>query len=379
MDLSELREKIDAVDDELVKLFARRMVAAGEIAEFKKANGLPILEVTREREILGRISSLAGEEFENHARVLFSTLFDLSRSYQSSRTDPESETAVRIAAALEDTPCLFPAKGSVACQGLPGAYSQKACDRMFSFADILYFRTFEGVFSAVEKGLCQYGVLPIENSTHGSVNEVYDLMRHHNFYIARSMKLHISHCLLALPGAELKDVREIVSHEQAIGQCGNFLDSLPGVRITPCENTAEAAKTVAESGRRELAAISSGDCASIYGLTRLKDRIANSDNNFTRFIVISKRLEIYPGSGKASIMFAVPDTPGSLSRTLAKFSSLGINLTKLESRPLSGSDFRYMFYMDIDASVHSPGFISLLSELENELELFVFLGNYIEV
>jgi chorismate mutase/prephenate dehydratase len=379
MDLKEKRAQIDKIDEKLTALFVERMKAAGEIALYKKEQGLPILNAAREREILNRVSGLAGDELDGYARILFSTLFDLSRSYQSSCMGWQSRTAEQIARALAETPKVFPAKGIVACQGVEGAYSQQACDKMFSFANILYFKNFEGVFSAVEKGLCQYGVLPIENSTHGSVNEVYDLMRGHNFHIVKSMRLHISHSLLARPGVKLTDIKEIFSHEQAIGQCADFLAKLPDVKVTVCENTAVAAKMVAESDRTDIAAISSKDCAGIYGLTILQDHVHNTDNNYTRFITIAKKPEIYPGSNKISLMISVPNSPGSLTRTLAKFSSLGVNMTKLESRPLAGTDFQYMFYLDFDASIYSPEVISLLSELENEMELFVFLGAYSEV
>ena len=379
MDLKEKRAQIDAIDEKLTSLFVERMKTAGEIAQYKKEQGIPILNTAREREILNRVTQMAGDELDGYARILFSTLFDLSRSYQNACMGWRSRTAEQITQALAETQKVFPAKGVVACQGVEGAYSQQACDKMFSFANILYFKNFEGVFSAVEKGLCQYGVLPIENSTHGSVNEVYDLMRGHNFHIVKSMRLHISHSLLAKPGAKLDQIREIYSHEQAIGQCSDFLSKLPDVKVTVCENTAMAAKLVAESERADVAAISSKDCAALYGLTVLQDHVHNTDNNYTRFITISKKLEIYPGSNKISLMFSVPNTPGSLTRTLAKFSSLGVNLTKLESRPLSGTDFQYMFYLDFDASIYSPEVVSLLSELENEMELFVFLGAYSEV
>lgn len=379
MDINGLREKINDVDAELTRLFCERMRLSGDIAEFKEKNGLPILNTEREREILSRVSERSGTELEGYARVLFSTLFDLSRAYQSSRMGGNTQVTERVLKAVSETPEIFPARATVACQGLPGAYSQQACDKLFSFAEISYFKSFDAVFSAVWQGLCEYGVLPLENSSHGSVDEVYDLMRNHNFSIVRSMKLHVAHSLLALPGVKLSEIREVVSHEQAIGQCGEFLKSLGDVKIRVCENTAIAAKLVAESGRRDLAAISSGDCAAIYGLKAVRERIHDTDNNYTRFIVISRRLEIYPGANRLSLMFSVPDRPGSLTRTLSKFAALGINLKKLESRPLAGTDFRYMFYMDVEAPVCSAEVRGLLGELEAELDMFSFLGAYTEV
>ena len=243
----------------------------------------------------------------------------------------------------------------------------------------MYFNSFEGVFNAVEKGLCQYGILPIENSSYGSVGAVYDLMQNYNFHIAKGIRLRISHNLMAKPGTTLSDVKEIFSHEQALGQCGDFLKELKDVKVTVVENTAIAAKMVAESDRDDVAAICSKECADLYGLDVLKKQIQLSDNNYTRFICISKKMEIYPGSNKISLILSLPHTPRSLYLAISKFAALGINLTKLESRPIPGSDFEFMFYFDLDASVYSPELINLLSEMESQPETFVFLGCYTEV
>lgn len=378
MNLESLRKDLDIIDTQITELFVKRMGLCGEIAKWKKENHIAVTNQGREREILSRISAQAGDEMDSYARILFSTLFDLSRSYQSMIITEESAVAKEIETALENTPKMLPKKAVVACQGVEGGYAQQACDKVFSFADIMYFRNWEGVFSAVQKGLCQYGILPIENSSNGSVNGVYDLMRSFDFHIVRSVKLHVNHSLLAKPGATLGGITEIFSHEQAIGQCSEFLKTVPTAAITVCENTAMAAKLVAESGRMDVAAISSPACAAIYGLEELKSGVHNTDNNYTRFILISKEPEIYPGADHLSLMFRVGHTPGSLSRILARFSALGLNMTKLESRPISGADFHYLFYMDFEGSIYDPNVKKLLSELEQELEMFVFLGAYSE-
>ena len=378
MDLEALRKEIDGIDTQLTDLFVRRMRLCAQVGQYKKEHNLAVLNQGREREILSRVSAQAGEELDGYARIFFSNLFDLSRTYQGMLMTDGSRVAREIADSLANTPKLFPKKAVVACQGMEGGYTQQACDKVFSFADIMYFRRWDGVFSAVQKGLCQYGILPIENSSHGSVNGVYDLMRSYDFHIVRGTKLHISHSLLARPGASLAGIREVVSHEQAIGQCSEFLKTLPEAKITICENTAVAAKLVAESGRDDIAAISSDICAGIYGLQILRNKVHNTDNNYTRFIVISKEAEIYPGADHLSLMFKVDHTPGSLTRILSRFSSLGLNMTKLESRPISGSDFHYLFYLDFQGSIYDPAVVKLLSELEQELEWFVFLGAYTE-
>ncbi|MCL2343799.1 MAG: chorismate mutase, partial [Firmicutes bacterium] len=303
MDISELRSTIDATDDEILRLFLRRMETVGEVAAQKRESGGPILQPEREREILLRVSKAAPEGLAPYARRLFETLFDLSRAYQGQllRTK-EAPLTAQIRAALDSTPQIFPESARVACQGVVGAYSQLACDKLFPLAEILYFKNWEGVMNAVERGLCDYGVLPIENSTHGVVDEVYDLMRAHNVYIVRGTRLQISHALLAKPGAAFSDIREIYSHEQALGQCAVFLQKHPEIKVTVCENTATAARLVSQNERRDVASISSPECARLYGLSTLVERVQSEETNYTRFICVSRKMEIYPGANKISFL-----------------------------------------------------------------------------
>ncbi len=379
MDIQDLRGQIDKIDDQLVQLFAQRMEVAAKIADVKKEQGLPIFVPAREREKLVDVAQKAGEEMANYTRVLYSMLFELSRSYQSKRNNKLSSLFTQITHAIENTPKLFPQAPMVACQGVEGAYSQIACEKMFKSPFIMYFKNFDSVFSAIDQGLCQYGILPIENSTAGSVKKVYDLMIRHNFSIVRSFRLKIDHNLLALPGASLEKIREIYSHEQAISQCSEFLASLKGVKVIPVENTAVAAEMVAKSGRTDIAALSSRSCADLYGLKNLAASIQDKGNNHTRFICISKNLEVYPGSDKTSVMMILNHRPGSLYKVLARLYVLGINVTKLESRPLPDRDFEFMFYFDLDTSIYSQEFVQLMCELEDLCEEFKYLGSYSEV
>lgn len=378
INLDNIRKDIDSIDSKLAQLFKERMEKSLEVARYKKENNLAVLNDRREKEILHKVSEEVGEPFDGYARLVFNTIFDVSRSCQNNYLARKSDLAERIQQALEETPKIFPKKAVVACQGVAGSHSQAACEKLFEVPSIMYFNSFEGVFNAVEKGLCQYGILPIENSSYGSVGTVYDLMQNYNFHIVKSLRLRISHNLMAKPGTKMSDIKEIFSHEQAIGQCGEFLKTLKDVKITVCENTALAAKMVAESDRTDVAAISSKECLDLYNLELIKKHIQVSDNNYTRFICISKNLEIYPGSNKISLILSLPHVPCSLYHTISKFAALGINLTKLESRPIPGSDFEFMFYFDMDASIYSEELINLLSELENQPEAFVFLGCYTE-
>jgi len=379
MPLEELRSEIDRIDDAMLKLFKERMDVVREIGRLKRETGFPALDRGRERAMLCRLSEETPSELSGYVRVLFNTVLEMSRSYQAKESRAESSIIGRIEQAIADTPKLFPENAIVACPGTEGAYSQSACDKIFTLANIMYFSGFEGVFQAVDKGLCRYGVLPLENSTAGSVNEVYDLMNRYNFYIVRSARLQIRHALLAPPGVELKDVKEIFSKDQAIQQCGRFLKSLPGAKATACENTAVAAKRAAESGRKDVAVIASEDCAALYGLSVLSFGVQDTDNNYTRFICISKTPEIYPGADRTSLMLTVEHRPGSLYSVIAKLNALGINLNKLESRPIPGSDFEFMFYFDIDAPVYSPALRQIIAELEREASMFDYLGSYQEI
>ena len=379
MELNELRNEINQIDDELLKLFLRRMEVTDQVADYKREHGLPIYQPQREREVLKKVAEQAGDDKSAYARVLFSMLMELSKSSQNKRTGRELELHRQIANAIENTPKLFPRSPMVACQGVEGANSQIACEKMFQNPFILYFKSFESVFSAIEQGLCQYGILPIENSTAGSVKKVYDLMIRHNFSIVRTFRLKIDHNLLAKPGVKLEDIREIYSHEQALNQCSAFLETLTGVKLIAVENTATAAQMVAQTDRTDVAAISSRSCMELYGLCNLAPSIQDKDNNRTRFICISKNLEIYPGADKTSIMMILPHRPGSLYRVLARLYVLGINVTKLESRPIPDRDFEFMFYFDLDTSIYSEEFVQLMCELDELCEEFKYLGSYSEV
>lgn len=378
MELSEIRTKIDAVDDQLLELFLQRMQLSDEVAAYKNEHRLPILNKQREREILAKVTEKSGDK-ERYAYHLFSTLFELARSRQAELIDAPTHVEAQVKASLAAGGEVFPQTGLVACQGVEGANSQVACDRILPRGNIVYVKTFQAVASAVESGLCKFGVLPIENSSNGSVRAVYELLQDHKLSVVRSTRLCIRHELLALPGAKLSDITEIYSHEQAIGQCSRFLTGLNGVRVVPCDNTAAAAQMVAERGDKHVAAISSHPCAALYGLECLKDDIQDSDNNYTRFFCVAKDPVIYAGANRISLIIACENKPGALYDILSKLASLGINMTKLESCPVTGRNFEFIFFLELEASVHEPGVLPMLEELERSCQSFQFLGSYAEV
>ena len=380
-ELSELRQDIDRIDTEIFRLFGERAEVAAGVAEYKRANNMRVFDPVRERQKVADAAGRVPADLATYGQVLMELLMEASRSRQHELLGDadNNDLVASIEAARRATSEVFPKAGRVACQGVEGAYSQLAAEKFFRHPDIRYTKTFEGVFEAVESGEVDYGVLPIENSTAGSVNKVFDLMGAHEFHIVRSTRVKVDHCLLAKPGAKASQVRDIYSHEQAIRQCGDFLATMPDARIHICDNTALAAQMVADSDRDDVAALSSRSCAELYGLSVLGTAVQDRDNNYTRFACISKKLEIYPGADRSSMTLVTPHQPGSLYKLLAKFYALDINVIKLESRPIPERDFEFGFYFDIDCPVAADEFRALMSTIEGLCQDFRYLGSYSEV
>ena len=373
MKLEELRKELNGIDDKMSELFNERMKIVEKIGEEKKNTSGTIFDRKRENEVLLRLTENVDEKYYPYLKKVYGTIFETSKACQARIIGREPSEELRNA--LKPVDKSFPFKARVACQGVEGAYSEIAARKLIEIADVTFFKSFDGVFSAVEKGFSRYGVLPVENSYAGSVNRVYDLMRDHKFYIVKSVKLTVSHCLCGLKGAKKQDLKKIVSHEQALAQCRNYLDKLGGVETVPEVNTAISAKLVAETGDNTVGAICSKESAELYGLSVFDYDIQDSKNNYTRFILIAKEPELYAGANKISIMATLPHVPGSLANVLGRFSSIGINLTKLESRPTAEGSFEFMFYFDFECDPKDPALHNLLAELESEGTL-VFLGAY---
>lgn len=380
MQLEEIRKEINEIDEELIRLFVRRMKAAEEVAEAKRVGGIPVTNPAREREILAKAAKAVGPDLENEVCHLFTTLMAISRGRQRAELAMGTDFMKSIEDAVKNTPEQFPTAATVACTGVEGAYAQQALCRMVKFPKILYFKSFDDVFTAVENGMCEYGVLPVENSAVGSVTPVYDLMAKHDFKIVKSLKLRIRHVLLAPHGVKLSDIKEVSSHPYALAQCSNFLKKLDGVRQVPDSNTAAAASALVKSGRKDAAVIASRECAELYGLSVLEEDISDIASNYTRFICISRKCEIYPDAHKFSLLMGLGHHPGALSDILVKFAAVGVNLSKLESRPVPGSDFEFRFIFDFEASPRDSKIVRLLAGFatDPEIEHFNFLGAYAE-
>lgn len=375
MDLLDLRKEIDEIDEQLIPLLRHRMDISRQVAAYKAQRGLPVFNAERESQIIQSVKEKCGEDGDAIATV-FSATMDASRAIQHNIMESGGNLRKVITSAVSNSNA-FEQKVTVACAGVEGSYADETALTLFKNASIRHYKMFEDVFEAVNKGEAPFGLVPVENSTAGSVHEVYDLIIKYRFYVTGSYSLEVNHCLCARKGVEYSDIEEVYSHPQALAQCSEFLKNFDftGVNYT---NTAAAAKYVAQSGRTDVGVICSAEAAKKYGLEILKTRIQNISNNRTRFIVISKKLIIEENADKISLIFALPHTTGSLYRILGRFSIAGLNLTKLESRPVGNGEFKYYFYVDLLGNIKDKKTLDLLCALYSELPDFKFLGNYHE-
>ncbi|MCM1298042.1 MAG: chorismate mutase [Firmicutes bacterium] len=371
MELDQIRISIDEIDGEILTLFERRMKLCGDVADYKSKNGLPVFQGEREKQVLDKITQKSPKELEAATKLLFSQIMEISKCLQQEKlTQPRTSATSK----LKDTP-------KIACPGIKGSYTEEACLKLFGCCDIDYFDSFGEVFGAVEENRADYGILPIENSTAGDVSETYDLLEKQKMYICGRVTIPVRHVLAAKE--ETGEITCVLSHQQALHQCAGFIKS-KGYAKKKALNTSIAARTVSESGEKGLACICSAHCAELYGLKVIARDIADSSENFTRFIVISKQPQIDPESDTTSICLSLSNTEGSLYKMLTKFLYCGLNLTKIESRPMpahikekSGiTGFEVIFYLDFEGSILDPSISRLLTNLEKECGFFRFLGSY---
>ncbi len=377
VDLAVSRARIDEIDAQIIDLFERRMHIAADVAAYKRATGKAVLDKEREAAKIDKATELASDELKKFIPPLFSMMMEMSRAYQHSLLDDGSESAVpaEISAFAE-----LPAGARVAVQGVEGAYQHIACCELFDSPDIAFVPTFDAVADAVESECVAYGILPLENSTAGTVDRVYDLLYKRGLYIARAITLRINHDLLAKPGVGIPDIAEVFSHEQALRQCTDFIAQMPNeVTSTACRNTAMAASMVANSERDDVAAISSSACAELYGLNVLEHAIQDESDNFTRFICVAKRPQLVGAPERSSLLLITPHEAGALFRVLSRIAALGVNMVKLESRPIPGSEFEFMFYVDIECTPNDAAFAEVVAQIAPLCDSLAYLGSYAEV
>lgn len=376
MSLKPIRDEIDKIDDQLIELFTKRMECSRKVAEYKMENGLPIFNAQREQEILETVSEKAGQHGDS-AKMLYSTIMELSRALQHDMLGSGNKLRNQIINAQSEIP-FKDNSVKVACFGVPGTYAHQATQKIFPDSNPQFCARFQDVFSAIQNDESEFGVIPIENSSAGSVTDVYDLMLQYRFYIAAAVDISVNHCLAAKTGAKLSDIKTVYSHQQALSQCSDFISG-HSLTAESYVSTAAAAKMISEQGNNTYAAICSEDAAKKYGLEIILRGFQNNPNNCTRFIVISKKMFISENADKISLCFSLPHVTGSLYSTLCRFAVHGLNLTKIESRPIFGKSFEYFFYLDFTGNVNQKSVIDLLCALSDELTEFSFLGNYKEV
>ena len=350
-----LRSEIDETDKVLAQAFERRMEVSREIARYKKKMGIDILDPNREREALQMRSGLISDEsLKTTLEAFFRALMQWSRDEQA-----------RIIGAAKPSPKPAPKSPIIAIQGAMGANSDQAARECFPESEIITFSRFRDVFEAIISGNADVGVLPLENSSTGSINEVYDLLGQYGCFIVGEKTIGINHCLLGIEGAKISDIEEVYSHEQGFSQCSSYLERKEGWRLVPYINTATSAKFVKECGDVKKAAIASRYAALLYGLSIIAPDIQDNMDNQTRFILVGARLREDEKCNKASVMLRLKHERGSLLRALGHIFILGLNMTKIESRPIPGCAWEYSFYVDIEGNV-SQKVLQGLSELMNK-------------
>ena len=359
-DLAQCRAELDVIDAQLVWLFEKRMQVAREGALYKDAHCMKILDTSREQAVLNtRAAQIQDPMLKQPVMDFFRELMRLSRQEQTRYLDQMHSSKL------------------VAYSGVPGAFSESAVVGFFGDdCERIHFKTFDEVFAAVAEGTAKYGVVPVENSSSGSINLVYDLMGQYALNIVGEQLVRVEHCLLGVPGAKLEDVKTVYSHEQGFAQCPVFLGKHPDWVKTPYFNTAIAAKHVADLGDKANAAIASRLAAKHYGLDILLPDIHSFNGNHTRFIVVSASPTPIGAPDKATITFSVRHERGTLMRALSSFVAMGMNLTHIESRPLHDSNWEYRFYVDLTGNVSETNLIVLMEALDKDCENCRLLGAY---
>lgn len=367
MELDEIRKEIDQIDPQLQALFERRMELCLQIAKYKHAHHMQVFQRDRERAVLNSVGRRAAEGLEEASRVLFSNIVSISSALQQKML-AEAAQMPQIDVPRLDTATL------VGCQGTTGSNSEAAVKALFPGRKVLFFPTFAHVLAAVEAGQLEYGVLPIYNSTSGTVTQTVDLMRKYNFFIAAANQVRVVHCLAALPGVRIGDIDVVYSHPQALSQCSDFLDA-HHLRRRDYSNTATAAQMVSEAGDATIAAICSEEAAKKYRLQVLASAISNVLPNYTQFICVTKDMQVAEDASVVSIMLTILNEPGALSRVLNKFNMYGLDMTKLESRPLQDGSFNVVFYIDFKGNLRDRNIAAFLDDLCRSCKEFWLLGN----
>lgn len=374
-DLVVLRDQIDRIDKEIVALYEERMEICKGVAQFKIETGKKVFDRAREEEKIRKVRELATGDFHKCAvEELFMQIMSISRKMQYQLLEANNSTTGRLPFIAMQDVSLHKAK--VVFQGAEGAYSHAAMNRYFgNEVDSFHVDTFRDAMGALEEGRADFAILPIENSTAGIVSEIYDLLTEYENYIVGEQIIQIEHCLMAVPGTRIEDIKTVYSHPQSLMQSSNYLQKKSWQQIS-MQNNAFAAKRVKEDGLRNQAAIAGEAAAEIYGLEILEKGVNNLKGNSTRFIIVTNQKVFKEDAGKISICFEVPHESGSLYHMLSHFIYNGLNMTKIESRPLEGRNWEYRFFIDFEGNLADSAVKNALRGLREEARNMKILGNY---
>lgn len=364
LDLEAIRREIDEADGILINAFERRLDAVLKVAEYKKANNLPVRDRARELKVIEKAQGrLQNKAYAPAAADLMESIMAIARNLEEEQ--------------LQNAAAAGPAF-DVGCFGVEGSYSHKAMEEYFAGKNINrhYYGVFEDVVKAVKNGEIRYGVLPVENSSTGGITEVYDLLRHYGCSITGEKCVKIEHNLMALPGAALSGITEVYSHPQGFAQCKEFFAEYPQMKLVPYYSTSKSAEAVKEGGNLHLAAVAGKQAAELYGLQILAANINYNGNNTTRFIIIANQAEHSADADKITLVIAVKHEPGSLYRVLGYFYHSGLNLTNLESRPIEGKSWEYFFHIDLMGNLADTNVQETVRMLKENCAYFKILGNY---
>ena len=370
--LNKYRKQIDKIDNKFVKLFERRMDVAKKVGEYKKERGMEIFVPDREKEILKkRTAQIKNSEYKKYASDFFESLMRISRNLQSKIVALNNDTAVETANFSDESL-------KVAYPGIVGSYSGEALKFFFppKVSNIINTDTFYEVAELVSDGKVDFGVLPFENNSSGAIADTLDLILSKKLHIAGELSLEIKHCLLGTKDSEISDIKEIYSHNQGFLQSQAYLDTLGDVKKIPLDNTAYAAKLVAEGKNKTKAAIASKLCAECYDLKILKENINGNSSNSTRFVIVSNKLTSDKNCDKISAVFTTRHKSGALCDVLAVFAKNAINISHIESRPLKERNFEYAFHIDFDGNLADKNVIGTVDEIKGLGAEFTVLGNY---
>ena len=375
LDLNEIRTEIDDVDRQLAALYEKRIALATKVAEYKIETGKKVFDETREKQKLDKVAELVSDEKNIHGvRELFSQLMSTSRKMQYKLIE---EHGLTLREPYETMYAIDKKHCTVVYQGVPGAYSYIAMKRFFG-EDVNNFNveTFGDAMEAVKDGSADYAVLPIDNSTTGMVNQVYDLLEEYDNYIIGEQFVKVEHSLLGLPAAAISDIKTVYSHPQGLMQCQKYLDSHREWNSISQLNTAVSAKMVVEQNDISKAAIASEEAARVYGLKVLESKINDSDRNTTRFVIVSNKRRFVKGAGKMTICFETNNKPGALYNLLSHIIYNELNMTKIESRPIEGREWEFRFFVDFMGNIDDINVINALHGIQEEANKLKFLGNY---